>query len=125
MLFEKQWERMSEKPVLGICAGHHIVGYMYGSDLIRDSQREDGYYFVTIDTDDKLFDGYGKMLSVEQHHNESITLPQAFIKLAHSEGCDNQIMVHGKKPIYTVQFHAERNPRLLRNFLLHIVYRQK
>jgi GMP synthase (glutamine-hydrolysing) len=124
--YGKQWKMMSEKPILGICAGHHIVGHIYGSDLIRGLQSEDGEdFYVRVDKNDKLFDGYGKIIRVVQHHNDSITLPPGFIKLAHSEKCDNQIMKHGEKPIYTVQFHGEHNYRILRNFILHNVYRQK
>lgn len=29
-----RWIKTIEKPVLGICAGHHITGFIYGSEIL-------------------------------------------------------------------------------------------
>ena len=30
-----KWIKKIKLPVFGICAGHHIVGYLYGSEILR------------------------------------------------------------------------------------------
>ena len=111
-----QWIRSSLKPILGICHGHQFIGVLYGSDLIINKQSEDGEHLVSIEEDNPLFAGYERSFKVEQHHKDSITLPEEFRLLASSMRCRVQAMVHQVRPIYTVQFHAENNPRIILNF---------
>ena len=35
-----QWIKTFEKPILGICAGHHITGFLYGSEILRGKEPE-------------------------------------------------------------------------------------
>ncbi|MDD4193192.1 MAG: hypothetical protein PHI28_17790, partial [Mangrovibacterium sp.] len=35
-----QWIRNCSKPVLGICAGHHVTGYLYGARHLRSEEPE-------------------------------------------------------------------------------------
>ncbi len=112
------WIKSFEKPVLGICAGHHITGYLYGARLLRSEEPESGDYKVKIAKEDVLFDGMPRQFQVKQMHNDSITLPPDFDLLASSETCKNQIMKHRNKPLYTCQFHPEfYNHNLINNFL--------
>ena len=113
-----QWVKSSHIPILGICAGHQIIGKLYGSELIRDKEKEIGDLNVEIIKEDKIFFGYDKIFLVKQNHHDSVTLPEDFILLAKSEKCANQIMKHKTKPIYTTQFHAEiLNEKLILNFI--------
>ena len=112
------WVKTYNKPLLGICAGHHIVGKLFGSYLRKNVESEIGKYYVTIDEADQLFDGYKERFLVRQNHKDSITLPDDFTLLAHSDTCKVQVMRHKKRPIYTTQFHAEiSNKKLISNFL--------
>ncbi len=112
------WIESTTRPVLGICAGHQIIGALFGSKLIRDEQSEAGLCYVKIDKQDPIFKGYDKQFSVIQNHNDSITLPEDFDLLGHSDRCEVQVMRHKSSPICTVQFHAERwNPALIQNFI--------
>lgn len=113
-----QWIKTIQKPVLGICAGHHITGYLYGAKLLRGTESESGDHEVELLTADPIFKGLPQKLIVRQMHNDSITLPNGFILLATSETCRNQLMKHYKKPLYTCQFHPEfHNHELIYNFL--------
>ena len=49
------WILKEEKPILGICAGHHIMGRVFGSDLIRGQESEIGDCTVVIDKVDPFF----------------------------------------------------------------------
>jgi GMP synthase (glutamine-hydrolysing) len=112
------WIPQEPKPILGICAGHHIIGRLFGSVLIRDQEREVGNCTVIIDKMDPLFDGVEKSFAVRQNHKDSISLPEDFVLLAHSEKCKVQVMKHRARPIYSTQFHAElSNSLLIENFL--------
>jgi len=113
-----QWLKTTQKPVLGICAGHQFIGYIFGSDLIQNREMEDGISSVQIETNDPIFKGYEHEFEVEQHHNDSITLPDGFELLASSAQCKVQAIRHKERPIYSVQWHAERsNPEIIRNFV--------
>jgi GMP synthase (glutamine-hydrolysing) len=113
-----QWLKRFHKPVLGICAGHHIIGKLYGADLLRSVEPEDGDFTVYIDASDPLFAGFGTRFVTRQMHNDSITLPQGFVLLAHAHLCRVQAMIHREKPLYSTQFHPEYlNHPIIFNFV--------
>ncbi len=113
-----QWIKTFDKPVFGICAGHHITGLMHGSEYLRSKEPESGDCEVEIIQDDPIFAGLGKTFTTRQMHNDSVTLPSGFIHLAKSTVCFNQAMKYRNKPMYTFQFHPEYlNPKLIQNFI--------
>ena len=107
-------------PLLGICAGHQMLGLLYGSEYIRNKEVEKGNNCQVdiLTPEDVLFDGINRdTLSVKQQHSNSITLPDDFVLLATSDNCRVQIMRHSSRPLYGTQFHAEECPELFNNFL--------
>ncbi len=113
-----KWMDNFNKPVLGICAGHHITGFMNGARVLRSEEPESGDFMVEVIKTDVLLDGLPTSFKVRQMHNDSISLPENFELLATSKICKNQIMKHKTKPLYTCQFHPEYyNHDLVRNFL--------
>ncbi len=113
-----QWIKTFGKPVLGICAGHHITGFIYGSKILRSEEPESGDFEVSIIKPDPLLKDCGNKFLVKQMHNDSITLPNNFVQLATSKTCKNQMMKHQDKPHYTCQFHPEYyNHNLILNFI--------
>lgn len=113
-----EWMKTFDKPVLGICAGHHIAGRLFGARLLRSEEPESGKSDVELLKDDPLFFGLPQKIAVKQMHNDSISLPPGFELLATSKTCHNQLMKHGQKPLYTCQFHPEYyNQDLIQNFI--------
>lgn len=114
-----QWVKTCEIPVLGFCAGHHIIGKMYGSDLLRSVEIEIGDFDIILDRPgDPLFRGFDRRVKVCQNHHDSITLPPGFILLAHSDVCKVEAMKHPDRAIYTTQFHPEiLNKNMILNFV--------
>jgi GMP synthase (glutamine-hydrolysing) len=113
-----RWIKIFKKPILGICAGHHITGFLFGSEILRSVEPESGDLEVDIVKQDPIFDGIPATFTVKQMHNDSITLPENFELLATSITCKNQLMKHRQKPLYTCQFHPEfYNTRLIQNFM--------
>lgn len=113
-----QWLINCGVPVLGVCAGHHITGALYGAQLIRDREKEVGDFPVYIDRQDPIFTDYSSRFIARHNHHDSISLPNDFILLAHTDHCRVAVMKHVFKPIYTMQFHPEiLNKKLVLNFL--------
>jgi len=113
-----QWIKTFKKPILGICAGHHITGFLYGSQILQSKEIELGDFEIEILKSDPLFRGLPSTFKVKQMHNDSITLPKKFELLATSKTCKNQLMKHKEKSLYTCQFHPEfYNQQLIENFL--------
>ncbi len=105
-------------PILGICAGHQLIGVTFGAILIKDSESEEGILEIDRLKNEPLFDGYEKKLMVTHHHKDSITLPDDFELLASSPTCKNQAMKHQSKMIYSMQWHAEEsNLDIIQNFI--------
>lgn len=113
-----QWLKSFAKPVFGVCAGHHVTGALYGSELFYSQEPESGDFYITILRNDPIFNGLPDTLKVKQMHNDSIALPDNFDLLATSKTCVNQMMKHKEKPLYTCQFHPEfYNHELISNFI--------
>lgn len=113
-----KWILTCNRPIFGMCAGHHIVGRLYGAELLRSVEKEVGDCYVEIDRPDPIFAGLADRFSARQNHHDSITLPEGFILLAHSEVCKVEAMKHRTRPIYTTQFHPEiSNPEMIRSFI--------
>lgn len=113
-----RWVETFKKPVFGICAGHHIAGFLYGAEILRNKEPESGDYEIEQIKDDPIFYGLPAKFKVKQMHNDSISVPKDFTLLATSKSCKNQLMKHKRKPLYTCQFHPEfYNPEMIKNFI--------
>jgi GMP synthase (glutamine-hydrolysing) len=128
----------TEIPILGICGGHQLVGWSFGSDLVTldrhdPAQKRAGrmleyqYRFIKItDPKDPIFEGIqdqesgiwqdytkeGNILRVWQNHGLMLDkTPEGFEVLATAYLCKNQMMVKrtDNQLIYTVQFHLEKS----------------
>lgn len=113
-----KWVKDFDKPLFGICAGHHVTGYLYGSKLLRSEEPESGDFEVSIVKTDPIFEKLTETFKTRQMHNDSITVPEEFELLATSKTCINQLMKHKTMSLYTSQFHPEfYNHQLIRNFI--------
>ncbi len=113
-----------KKPVLGICLGHQIIAYKFGSKTGKMKEKIERNELISIDADDELFSGIvgeknraGKdkdsvgskrQISMYESHQYCVSkLPKDFVLLAHSKSCGIEAMKHATRPIYSVQFHPE------------------
>lgn len=117
------WLFRTKLPVLGICAGHQIVGYLHGAELIKDTQAENDFAQVTIHRRDPLFETLEqqKTLDLYSFHRDSVSLAPEFEVLGSSSKCPVHIVKHKDKPIYGLQAHPEESPphghQIVKNFL--------
>jgi GMP synthase (glutamine-hydrolysing) len=113
-----QWLKDYKKPVFGICAGHQLTAAIYGARLLRNIESEEGKVMVQRTRNDPIFLGMSSEFETEQHHLDSVALPESFEVLASSRTCSIQAMKHISRPLYTVQWHAEiSNPEMILNFV--------
>ena len=100
------WIQTCDKPILGICFGHQIMGLLHGariSKMREDRQMQE----IEIIKDDPLFERLPDVFEMQEDHCEHISVPQGFDLLACSDACINEAMKHRDKPHYGVQFHPE------------------
>jgi len=101
-----EWVKNYQKPLLGICFGHQILGLLHGARISR--MREDrNFQEIEIIRDDILFERLPDIFDMQEDHCEHISLPNGFELLACSDACINEAMKHKEKPHYGVQFHPE------------------
>ncbi len=102
--------REARLPLLGICGGHQLIGMAYGEQIVAMGKSLKGYRDVETVTDDPLFDGLPKMISVTQSHQEMVErVPSGFRLLALSQDTSVEAFRDSNRILYGVQFHPERN----------------
>jgi len=108
-------------PVLGICAGHEVIGLAFNAKDQKLDQRIKGDFEVTIIDNTNLFKGINtKTPTVSENRVREISLPKNFTLLATSAHTKNQAMKMNDNQVFSTQFHPERNKLgqiVFKNFL--------
>jgi GMP synthase (glutamine-hydrolysing) len=122
------WIKTYQKPLLGICFGHQIIGLLNGARVSK--MREDrGFQEIELIKDDTLFERLPDVFEMQEDHCEHISVPKNFVLLACSDACINEAMKHNDKLHYGVQFHPEVSGNygniLLENFAALVMSQQK
>ncbi len=111
-------------PVLGICYGIQLMGYLLDGQVAKSDHREYGHGNLTIQKPGKLFKGLPKKLKVWNSHGDRlIKLPPGFVAIGTTENSEYAAIEDPKRRIYGIQFHpevfhTERGVDILRNFLI-------
>jgi GMP synthase (glutamine-hydrolysing) len=101
-----QWVLDYQKPILGICFGHQLLGLVHGAEIAM--QREDrDWQWIEVIAHNPLFDDIENLVEMREDHCESISVPRGFELAATSDYTVNEAMHHKSKPFFGVQFHPE------------------
>ncbi len=101
-----QWILDWQKPLLGICFGHQILGMLHGAQIARIAEDRNWQTIETF-TDCVLFDKLPSEVEMMEDHCETISIPSGFELIGSSDACINEVMQHKQKPWFGVQFHPE------------------
>ena len=113
-------------PILGICYGMQLLGYLLGGRVGPATRREYGHAELIIDKKDRFFEGCAKKEKVWMSHGDQVLrLPKGFRQLAHTKNTKIASMFDPERRFYGVQFHPEvahtlKGMRIFKNFLYNI-----
>ena len=113
-------------PVLGICYGIQLMGYLLGGKAEHSEEREYGKGTLEIGSESPLFKGVNKFIQVWNSHGDKLTaLPEGFKPVAKTENSDFAAIENSERKFYGLQFHpevfhTEQGIDIIRNFIVGI-----
>ena len=100
----------ADKPFLGICFGHQLIGAAYGSQVVDLGHNIREFKEVKLLGKEPLFDGLPGSIRVSESHRQALShVPDGFHHLAESTTSRVEAICHQDRPVYGVQFHPERS----------------
>jgi GMP synthase-like glutamine amidotransferase len=109
----------SGKSVLGVCLGAQLIASAMGARVYRNTVKEIGWFPVQgIPSTDRMTFNFPPSAEVFHWHGETFELPSGAIRLARSQGCENQAFQFGRSVI-GLQFHLETTPESAQEIVKH------
>jgi anthranilate synthase/aminodeoxychorismate synthase-like glutamine amidotransferase len=114
-----------ERPVLGVCLGHQLIGEYFGGRVVHAPSPVHGATAAVRHGTDPLFRGMPSPFDAARYHSlvlDAGRVPRVLEVTASTPGGTVMAVRHRHRPVAGVQFHPEsylttRGPTILRNFL--------
>lgn len=107
------------KRVLGICLGAQLIASAIGARVYPNPVKEIGWFPVqAVFVRKKSLFRFPPLFEAFHWHGETFDLPPGAIRIAKSEGCENQAFQLGQS-VMGLQFHLEVTPEAVRKMVLH------
>lgn len=97
-------------PILGVCLGHQSICMAFGGVISYASELMHGKSSIVSLSDDLIFKGLDKEITVGRYHSLSLkdeTLPKELKLIARSDDGEIMAVKHEKFNVYGLQFHPE------------------
>ncbi len=94
-------------PVLGVCLGGQLISTVLGGQVTKNRQKEIGWFPVTFMPEAArlpVFAGFASQVPAFHWHGDTFSIPPGAVRLAASDGCDNQAFQYGRQ-VVALQFH--------------------
>lgn len=118
----------SERPFLGVCLGHQVIGEFYGGRIGRAEAPVHGETVEIEHVDVPLFQHVPRKFRGARYHSLIVkrhALPERLSVTASTRQRTIMALDHRSDPVHGVQFHPESyltrdGPQILRNFLAEV-----
>ncbi len=113
-------------PVLGICYGMQLMGFLLEGIVERGGKREYGRAELILEKDTPLFWNLDKHQIVWMSHGDKVvSLPPGYEAIGRTENCEIAVMSDAPGTHFGLQFHPEvvhtvHGTQILRNFLFRV-----
>jgi GMP synthase (glutamine-hydrolysing) len=113
-------------PVLGVCYGMQLMVQQLGGSVVAAGRAEYGKAPLYLDDPTDLLTNVGDGSTMWMSHGDSVSsLPEGFVRLAHTDNTPDAAVAHHGRRLYGVQFHPEvvhsaGGMAMIRNFVYHI-----
>lgn len=113
-------------PILGICYGLQLMGYLLGGKVASSENREYGRGYLNILDKSLLLEGVSQNSAIWNSHGDKLLeLPTGFKTIASTENTPHAVIVNEERHFYGMQFHpevahSEEGVMMLKNFLFKI-----
>lgn len=105
------------KRVLGICLGAQLIASAMGARVYRNHVKEIGWFPVQgVPAGNESIYRFPMVFRAFHWHGETFDLPPGAVRIARSEGCENQAFQLGQSVI-GLQFHLEMTPESVREIV--------
>ncbi len=112
-------------PILGVCLGHQVIGYVFGAKIVRAKKLMHGKTSLVYHKDCGIFKGLPSPIEATRYHSLVVareTFPKELELLAWTKDKEIMGLKHKRFAVYGVQFHPEsimtkHGKQLLKNFL--------
>lgn len=97
-------------PILGVCLGHQSICMAFGGVISYASELMHGKSSIISLSDDLIFKGLNKEITVGRYHSLSLkdeSLPKELEVIARSDDGEIMAVKHEKFNVYGLQFHPE------------------
>lgn len=113
------WLRGAGVPMLGICAGHELLGIVFGGKLSRLKTPAIGMENVKLDLKKAPMLGVeDDVISAYHLNGNTVSLPKGFVCVGKSKHVPNEAMVHPSLKVVGFQFHPEyMHGKLIHSFV--------
>ncbi len=113
-------------PVLGVCYGMQLMVQQLGGSVVAAGRAEYGKAPLYLDDATDLLTNVAEGSTMWMSHGDSVrSLPEGFVRLAHTDNTADAAVAHHGRRLYGVQFHPEvvhsaGGMAMIRNFVYHI-----
>ena len=97
------------KPLLGICLGHQLIGQYYGCNIIKSKPIFHGRNsLIFTDNNCVLYRGLPRQFEVTRYHSLVVGLTkEPHINVAKTQNNEIMAFKHNKNNIFGIQYHPE------------------